>query len=69
MKKFGINCQLRNNLPFSLIKAAMNAPHFCKLRKDGLTGIGHGAMMLTKRKKDKIQFGIQCSPPTSKLVA
>jgi hypothetical protein len=48
MKKFGINCQLRNKLfsivihRFSLVKAAMNAPHLCKLRKDRLTGISHG---------------------------
>jgi hypothetical protein len=27
---------------FSLVKAAMNAPHICKLGKDYLTGIGHG---------------------------
>jgi len=27
----------------------MNAPHLCKLRKDCLTGIGQGAMVLTKR--------------------
>jgi hypothetical protein len=34
---------------FSLVNAAMNALHFCKLRKDCLTGISHGAMVLTKR--------------------
>jgi hypothetical protein len=34
---------------FSLVKVAMNAPHLCKLCKDCLTGIGHGAMVLTKR--------------------
>jgi hypothetical protein len=33
---------------FFLVKAAMNAPHRCKLRKEGLTGIWHGAIMLTK---------------------
>jgi hypothetical protein len=38
LKKFGINGQLRNNLflmvihRFSLVKAAMNAPHICKMR-------------------------------------
>jgi hypothetical protein len=38
MKKFGINGQLRNKLflivihRFSLVKAAMRAPHICKLR-------------------------------------
>jgi hypothetical protein len=55
MKKFGINCQLQNKLVlivifhFSLIKAAMNASHLYKLHKDCLTGVGHGAMVLTKR--------------------
>jgi hypothetical protein len=40
-------CQLRNNLflivihRFSLVKAAMNAPHLCKLRKERFTGICH----------------------------
>jgi hypothetical protein len=33
---------------FSLVKAAMNAPHLCKLRKECLTGICHEAMVLTK---------------------
>jgi hypothetical protein len=33
---------------FSLVKAAMNAPHLCKLCKDCLTGTGHGATVLTK---------------------
>jgi hypothetical protein len=39
MKKFGINCQLRNKLffivifHFSLVNAALNAPHLCKLWK------------------------------------
>jgi hypothetical protein len=33
---------------FSLVKATMNAPHLCKLRKDCLTGIGNGARVLTK---------------------
>jgi hypothetical protein len=48
MKKFGINCQLWNKIfsivihRFSLVKAAMNAPHLCNLCKDCLTGIGHG---------------------------
>jgi hypothetical protein len=27
----------------------MNAPHLCKLRKECLTGICHGALVLTKR--------------------
>jgi hypothetical protein len=37
MKKFGINCQLRNKLflivihRFSLVKAAMNDPRICKM--------------------------------------
>jgi len=37
MKKFSINCQLRNKLffivifHFSLVKAPMNAPHLCKI--------------------------------------
>jgi hypothetical protein len=37
MKKFGINCHLRNKLflivihRFSLVNAAMNAPRICKL--------------------------------------
>ncbi len=54
-EKFGISCQLRNKLclivnhHFSLVKAAMNAPHLCKLRKACLTGTGHGATVLTKR--------------------
>ncbi len=34
---------------FSLVKAAMNAPHLCKLRKECLTSVCHGAMVLTKR--------------------
>jgi hypothetical protein len=40
MKKFVINSQMRNKLfliviyNFSLVKAAMNAAHFCKLRND-----------------------------------
>ncbi len=34
---------------FSLVKATMNAPHLCKLRKDYFADIGHGAMVLTKR--------------------
>jgi hypothetical protein len=52
MKKFGINWQLRNNLflivvfHFLLVIVAMNALHLCKLSKDFLTGIGHGAMVL-----------------------
>jgi hypothetical protein len=29
---------------FSLLKAAMNTPRLCKLRKDLLTGIGQGTM-------------------------
>jgi hypothetical protein len=38
MKKFGINCPLRNKT-FLL--------SFCKLHRDCLTGIGHGKMVLT----------------------
>jgi hypothetical protein len=55
MKKFSINGQLRNKhfliiiYPFSLVKAAMNAPRLCKLCIDYLTGTGHGAMVFTKR--------------------
>jgi hypothetical protein len=52
---FGINCQLRNKLffyghpcRFSLAKAGMNAVHLCKLRKECLACICHGAMILTK---------------------
>jgi hypothetical protein len=54
-KKLGINGQWRNILffycllPFLLVKAAVNAPRVCKVRKDCLTGIGFGAMVLTKR--------------------
>jgi hypothetical protein len=33
---------------FSLVKAVMNAPQLYKFRKDCLTGIGHGAIVLTK---------------------
>jgi hypothetical protein len=53
MKKFGINGQWWNKLflivihRFSLVKAAMNAPHICKLRKNCLTGIGQCAIVLT----------------------
>ncbi len=32
---------------FSLVKAAMNAPHLCKLRKACLTGTVHGTTVLT----------------------
>jgi hypothetical protein len=55
MKKISINCQLRNKLfllvifNFPILKAVMNAPHRCKFRKDYLTDINHGAMVLTKR--------------------
>ncbi len=55
-KNLGINCQLRNRLVFIvifnflLVKAMMNAPHICKLRKlYRLTSIGQGAMVLTMR--------------------
>jgi hypothetical protein len=34
---------------FSLVKAVMSAPHLCKWRRFCLTGISHGAMVLTKR--------------------
>jgi hypothetical protein len=43
MKKFGINCQLRNKLflivihRFSLVRAAMNALRICKMRN----GVAH----------------------------
>jgi hypothetical protein len=33
---------------FSLVKAAMNAPRLCKLRKDCFNGTGHVAMELAK---------------------
>jgi hypothetical protein len=54
MKKFGINFQCWSELfivifHFPTGKASMNAPRLCKLRKDCLTGIGHGAMVSTKR--------------------
>jgi hypothetical protein len=54
MKKFSINYQFRNKFlliaihRFSLVKVAINAPHFCKLCKDCLTGTGHGGMVFTK---------------------
>ncbi len=34
--------------PYSLVKATMNAPHVCKLRKKCLTGIDQCAMVLSK---------------------
>jgi hypothetical protein len=34
---------------FLLVKAAVNALHLCKLHKDCHTGIGHSAMVFTKR--------------------
>jgi hypothetical protein len=34
---------------FALVKATMNAPHLCELRKDYLTGISHVTSVLTKR--------------------
>jgi hypothetical protein len=52
MKKFIINGQWRNKLflivinPFTLVKAAMNAPRVCKLRKNCLTFIDQCAMVL-----------------------
>jgi hypothetical protein len=54
MKKFSINGQWRNKLflifihRFSLVKAAINAPRVCKLRKNCLTGIGQSEMVLSK---------------------
>jgi hypothetical protein len=51
---FGINGQLRNKLflivihRFPLAKAGMNAVHLCKLRKECLACICHGAMVFTK---------------------
>jgi hypothetical protein len=55
MQKFGINCQLRNelflNVMFhsSLGKSVMNALHLFKLCEGYFTRIDHGAMVLTKR--------------------
>jgi hypothetical protein len=52
MKKFIINGQWGNKLflivinRFSLVKAAMNAPRICKLRKNCLTVIDQCAMVL-----------------------
>jgi hypothetical protein len=57
MKKFYISGQWRVKLflivlyRFSLVKAAMNAPRFCKLRKNCLTGIDQCAMVLSKKYK------------------
>ncbi len=54
MNKFGINCLVRSKhffiviFNFLLVKAAMNVPHPCKLSKDCLTSISHGAIVLTK---------------------
>jgi hypothetical protein len=53
MKKFGINGQCQNKKflivshRFSLLKAAMNVPHLCKLRINCLTGFDQCAMMLS----------------------
>jgi hypothetical protein len=53
-EKIGINCQFQEKLfiififHFELVKARMNALHFCKLRKDCLSGSGHGTIVLTK---------------------
>jgi hypothetical protein len=53
-EKFGVNCQFRVKLflififHFLLVKARINALHLCKLRKDCLTGSGHGAIVLKK---------------------
>jgi hypothetical protein len=55
MKKLGINGQWRNKLllivihRFSLVKAAMNAPHLCKSHKNCLSGFDQCAMVLSKR--------------------
>ncbi len=54
IKKYEINCQLQTELIFiiilhsSLLKAVVNAPRLCKLFKDCLTEIGHGAMGVNK---------------------
>jgi hypothetical protein len=51
MRKFTVNCQrwsehfLKIIFNFSFGKAGINAPRLWKLRKDCLTGIGHGAMV------------------------
>ena len=48
-EKFSFNGQMRNELFLiviyhsSLVKAAVNGLRICKLRKDSLTGTGHGA--------------------------
>jgi hypothetical protein len=51
MKNFCINGQWRNKLflivisRFSLVKAAMNAPHVCEFRKNCLAGIDQCALV------------------------
>ncbi len=48
LKIFGANCGINffDRHRFSLVKAAMNAPHLCKLRKECLTGICRDAIVL-----------------------
>jgi hypothetical protein len=52
MKKIIYNGQVRNDLfsiviyHSSLVKAAVNGLRICKLRRDHLTGTGHGATLL-----------------------
>jgi hypothetical protein len=48
MANGGINFLLIVIYHFSLVKAAMNAPHVCKLRKNRLTGINHCTIVLSK---------------------
>jgi hypothetical protein len=79
-KKLIINGQWRNTLffividCFSLVKAAMNAPRVCKLRKNCLTVIDQCAMVL--KKPQFLHFSVnifqvrnEFSPSLSKLVA
>jgi hypothetical protein len=80
MKKFIINGQRRNKLfmivinSFSLVKAAMNAPRVCKLRKNCLTVIDQCEMVLKTHQFLNFSINIfqvcnDFSPPLSKLVA
>ncbi len=59
---------------FSLVKAAMNAPHVCKLRKNCLSVIDQCAMVLKMPQflhftGNIFQVRNEISPPLSKLVA
>jgi hypothetical protein len=80
LKKFVTNGQWWNKLflivinRFSLVKAAMNAPRVCKLRKNCLTVIDQCAMVL--KAPQFLHFSInifqvrnEFSPVPSKLVA